>query len=88
MKKLALSLAIVAFFAFGSAGMSNVVAATTSTEMAKPDDKKKDDKKRKKVIAPQKLRNQSAAVPKRKAIAATKIRNRKLLNYSNPNVLF
>ncbi len=48
MKKLALSLAIVAFFAFGSVGMSNVVAATTNTEMAKPDEKKKADKKTKK----------------------------------------
>jgi len=32
MKKLALSLAIVAFFAFGSVGMSNVVASTTNTD--------------------------------------------------------
>ncbi len=47
MKKLALSLAIVAFFAFGTAGFTSVVANPVSTEVASPDEAKKDEKKAK-----------------------------------------
>lgn len=51
MKKLALSLAIVAFLSFGSAGLTAVAANSVTTEATAPDhhkDKKEDKKKDKK----------------------------------------
>jgi hypothetical protein len=47
MKKLAFSLALIAFLAFGAASVQTVVAATTGIEMARmDDDKKKEDEKK------------------------------------------
>ncbi|MBS4056213.1 MAG: hypothetical protein KKD74_10085 [Bacteroidetes bacterium] len=50
MKKLALTFAIIAFFAFGVANIQTVVAQSSNVEMVKQDDDKKkdDDKKDKK----------------------------------------
>jgi hypothetical protein len=46
MKKLVLSIALIAFIAFGAGSIQTVVASTTGIELAKLDDDKKKDAKK------------------------------------------
>ena len=46
MKKLVLSIALMAFIAFGAASIQTVVASTTGIELARLDDDKKKDAKK------------------------------------------